>query len=563
MCSCHVASDMKSDAFDSDETVLLKLHVEDLKHFTRGSTTNFSTTDDEYQVKKLEVLVFDEGKKYLYSGLVESPLPLTGNSGAGEQGNIFVRVKACDSQRRIVLIFNYNGDDVNPVTGETYTDVMNRYIFKVNQQGAYPDLYTTFPQETGIPLYAELLLDKIVNEPINITTDVSLIRSLARVDIGLNLINSDNEATVYSAGIDGYELKSVHVYNSLDRGYVRSFDEPGTGSYVPNIPYNNDNTNYFFSDNWLVYDQPSIAEKSERIRHIYLPEQLCNERSAGIITGEPLPRNLRCCLVVGISNGTNTYYYRLDFADPSQPDKKILNIYRGHRYVFNIKSINLDEVTGRYVSPSDAFNGVPMNYLDNASVTLSVQGPSTTLDIPWSNSGFSTPLYPHEDMQNATEKHVGWVITKEGSLYPTTAQASQAGETPVAMLAYVGTTGVGSYTALAISLKEVANVDFANLATATTSLPTVPDGTSNWLIPTKALWELLVGNDGSKIDSFHSMMIKCGAEEGCMNSSTKGYWSESLDTDNAYMLIFNESSKFWNIENKANIHNMRGVFAFN
>ena len=59
------------------------------------------------------------------------------------------------------------------------------------------------------------------------------------------------------------------------------------------------------------------------------------------------------------------------------------------------------------------------------------------------------------------------------------------------------------------------------------------------------------------------MMIKCGAEEGCMNSSTKGYWSESLDTDNAYMLIFNGPSKFWNIENKTNIHNMRGVFAFN
>ena len=142
--------------------------------------------------------------------------------------------------------------------------------------------------------------------------------------------------------------------------------------------------------------------------------------------------------------------------------------------------------------------------------------------------GFRVALMPLR--QAIMPCHIGWVLTSEGNLYQTAAQATADGETPVAMIAYVatGTEGNGptktdaseQYTApythgLAIALTNcdtngnavdnaAANLittpgtNAANLHTYVSKYkPTAPKGTSGWIVPTVYQWMRMLNGCGS------------------------------------------------------------------
>lgn len=156
-----------------------------------------------------------------------------------------------------------------------------------------------------------------------------------------------------------------------------------------------------------------------------------------------------------------------------------------------------------------------------------------------------------------TTKHVGWLLTSEGYVYPHVKEAEAAGHHPVAMIAYVGTpgsvdtsTGAGHYRGLAIALTNASDreqwddtgsraclsqsytftqywnaststfgkkdgigntktltSDSHNHASATAAKEyseTAPPGTSGWFLPSGGQWLMFFAGAGLPMSSWTS-----------------------------------------------------------
>ena len=198
-------------------------------------------------------------------------------------------------------------------------------------------------------------------------------------------------------------------------------------------------------------------------------------------------------------------------------------------------------------------------------------------------------------LTNATSFDVGKVIGADGKIYTNVTAAEAAGTTAVALLAYVGrNTGEGIYTnGLAIALndwgKKKYRISSANLrggSSNTDNFPIdgglkysiafdnnsypafwtaqfmcpvpVPDGCSDWFLPTGHQWKRMIAAFGGYAnfrDAFSGV--------GGSNLTADKYWtSTQRGLQDAWCVNFSGTSNLWQTETVGNEIFVRPVFAF-
>ena len=348
-----------------DGTITLVLQAPAMES---GNAMRQMSADQESAVTadKLYVLVFktkgangapldEPNEEYAYTAKVASVTPMAEKY----QYEAKIRLHADDASTpyRLVLITNCDFDPTALSPGMTKTQVFASPSLKKEFTDKWPT-----DANARIPMWGE-------SDPQRITENVTfgdckdgssknrihLVRSLARVDVGLNFGTEFTSETATPNGQTPFKLQSVRVYRMANHFMI-----PGTQSNTfrmdnnakKPIPVLPDGVQMAADAKPLVFDQVSDPEKAT-VREIYIPERLKGTN-----------RTDRPCLVIGGVYGseTKTTYYRLDFikkpTTASPQDKaEALDILRNHRYRFNIT-----KVTGPGSdTPEDALITEPVN----------------------------------------------------------------------------------------------------------------------------------------------------------------------------------------------------------
>ena len=129
-------------------------------------------------------------------------------------------------------------------------------------------------------------------------------------------------------------------------------------------------------------------------------------------------------------------------------------------------------------------------------------------------------------LANVTSTDVGKVITSAGNIFDKVSDATAAGETAIAMIAYVGSnTGNSTYNhGLAIALKDAGTNNWNSAgSTATSYSVAVPStGTSGWFHGSKDQWTTIMGGTSGYNGTLNPKMTACGG-----TALSGNYWSSS------------------------------------
>lgn len=350
---------------DGEITLILRAPAMDVDNNMRQMSAH-----QESAVKSLKILVFktkdagatlsDQEEKYAYEAKISSITPQDG----GKYYKVVARLKGDDNTTpyRLVLIANHSFDADALAEGMSKAEVFAASGLKE----AFTEKWDTNDAAATIPMWGESDA-KVITEGVTFSdcfdqtgegkTKIHLIRSLARVDVGISF-NGDvaSEETTPTTDVP-LALESVRVYR-----YATSFLVPGT------------QTDTYFSDNGVRKPKPvlpdgvAMADDTKclsytaindrtSVRDIYIPERLKGSDKSD-----------RPCLVIGgkYNGAAKATYYRLDFIKkptPASPkdQAEALDILRNHRYRFNITKVS----GPGYDTPEEALSGEPVNiYFD-------------------------------------------------------------------------------------------------------------------------------------------------------------------------------------------------------
>ena len=350
---------------DGEITLILRAPAMDVDNNMRQMSAH-----QESAVKNLKILVFktkdagatlsDQQEKYAYEAKISSVTPQDG----GKYYKVVARLKGDDNTTpyRLVLIANHSFDADALAEGMSKAEVFAASGLKK----AFTEKWDTNDAAATIPMWGESDA-KVITEGVTFSdcfdqtgegkTKIHLIRSLARVDVGISFSgDAASEETTPTTDVP-LTLESVRVYR-----YATSFLVPGT------------QTNTYYSDNGVRKPKPvlpdgvAMADDSKclsftaindrtSVRDIYIPERLKGSDKSD-----------RPCLVIGgkYNGAAKATYYRLDFIKtPKEGHPKdtaeALDILRNHRYRFNITKVS----GPGYDTPEEALSGEPVNiYFD-------------------------------------------------------------------------------------------------------------------------------------------------------------------------------------------------------
>ena len=346
-----------------DGTITLVLQAPAMES---GNAMRQMSADQESAVSadKLCVLVFktkgangatldEPEEQYAYTAKVASVTRLADKN----QYEAKIRLQADDATTpyRLVLITNCDFDPATLSAGMTKTQVFASPSLKKAFTAKWPT-----DANARIPMWGESNTQHITEnvtfgdcKDASSTNRIHLVRSLARVDVGLNFGTEFTSETATPNGQTPFKLQSVRVYRMAN-----SFMIPGTqsntfhmdGTTKKPLTVLPDGVQMAADADPLLFDQVSDPEKAT-VREIYIPERLKGTN-----------RNDRPCLVIGGLYDGKLTYYRLDFIKkptPTSPKDQVepLDILRNHRYRFNIT-----KVTGPGSdTPGDALLTEPVN----------------------------------------------------------------------------------------------------------------------------------------------------------------------------------------------------------
>ncbi len=359
-CSDH--ADVENNINVESNKVVLQLNLS--AQVTTTSTRSISEKIDVIDPEKFKVLVFevlDNGtEEYRYTARI---LKHIGTSKYTIEANASVRKE----KYRFVVLANVAEQSIRE--GLLKEDVLNKFTFDLVGKWS-----TTKGEAKLVPMWGETAEPFIVDRDRYV--NVLLHMALARVDIGLNYLNSNsNNESEEVKGLSNFKLTSIRVYRTKNKGYVASLEDKldsDRNIVKANIPsdaiYNLEDgsftSNLVEADKMpLLYalntvDNPKGVDSS--IGEIYIPESY-------VLPKHPLMNEVPCIVIGGYYGEKNITsdspletFYRLDFANykPSTPlIDSYKTILRNHRYRFNIKSINHPG----FPDEEQALNSIPTN----------------------------------------------------------------------------------------------------------------------------------------------------------------------------------------------------------
>ncbi|MDR1883676.1 MAG: hypothetical protein LBR26_12970 [Prevotella sp.] len=269
--------------------------------------STYALTDaNEMNVSTVDVLVFGHSdQKLICKAAVTEPAKITGSNVK----TFDVDLGATDGLTGVdvVVIANAN-TEVSAAGYAVGTTLLSnvKTALTFSSSGKWPvDGTKSFPmwgEKTGVDLST------------NTIGSINLIRSMARIDVGVNFNGETAQALSPT-----FVLKEISLYNSLDKGLIAS------GIASPSIPSSTANGVITYTYN----DANGFSNNLSCTKTIYMAEQLAEHAS-----GDPLLRPF--LIVKGNYNGESDSYYRIDFVDSGGAPQPVL---RNHRYKFNITTV--------------------------------------------------------------------------------------------------------------------------------------------------------------------------------------------------------------------------------
>lgn len=323
-------------------TLILKAPAMDVDASLRQMSTS-----QESAVEKLQILVF-KTKDNTGSSLSEAEetfayvAPISTIRRVNTSDNFYevrarLRVDDNTNPYRLVLIANHDFDTSVLSEGMTKAELFASDAM----MKAFSSAWATTAGAT-LPMWGESnkqIIAKGVKfgDCFNTSSQdkIHLIRSLARVDVGLNFSGDVTSETPNPTADTPFKLKSVRVYR-----YATKFSVPGSqqntfrmqGATREPLPVLPTPANLAQDTKPLLFQTSS---ESSSVREIYIPERTKSEAL-----------DTRACIVVGgLFNGsTKETFYRLDFikapkVSSPRDTAEALDILRNHRYRFNIKKV--------------------------------------------------------------------------------------------------------------------------------------------------------------------------------------------------------------------------------
>ena len=172
------------------------------------------------------------------------------------------------------------------------------------------------------------------------------------------------------------------------------------------------------------------------------------------------------------------------------------------------------------------------------------------------------PTYPNA-LSAVTADYVGSVVTTDGNVYATVSDATTAGKTAVAMIAYVsGSNG------LAIALADEGNLNWATAKSTCEGKAAI--GGNSWKLPSQEEWKNMFkangGNEGS-CTGLNNAFATAGFDSSKLLDDGDNYWWTSTPTEfedgSAYFLGPFAGVAYWNWASvEANDIHVRAVLAF-
>lgn len=382
--------------------------------------TRSLTADDETCIRELDVLVFRvDGAQEKYVTRTHA----TDFSGTGNAQTFKVSLprSASGVKHRLVLLANLRGEiDLAHQTTpfdeqDTKEDLLSRITFETSSEWeAALSGSTAF---RPLPMWGESASTVEVNSPASAASfgPVKLLRSVARVDVGVNigLVNGDYVAQ----GIgDLFKISDIRIHNTNGRGYAApdaaNLDNYGSAGYYSCVE---GATAFQGEMNVSEFTYTFSPAADGLIRGIYLAEN-------GL---PPSPDEATFFVLGGYYNGaSNKTWYRLDlFEKSSQADLTHYELMRNYRYVINITKVNGEG----YPSADLAAANQPANL--EYEFTYEADDVS---DIVYNNQymlGVSTNLFelgrkaPSNKLVIAADHPDGWSLSVTDSPTPGTGNA--------------------------------------------------------------------------------------------------------------------------------------------
>lgn len=317
---------------DTEEiTITLSVSVpQSSEPVTRGALSE----EEESAISTLDVLVFektDQGEILSYhvrgKEVEDSPLD-----------NFFtikVALSKSSEQYRFVLLANLmNEVKYSGITKNMQKkDVLARIVF---------DQYMrSFGSSKALPMWGESGLYEVTEElAATGIQSVKMIRSVARVDVGVNFDEND----VPQGLGDQLYIRRAIVYDAPDRGMAAPLAEnfhPATNiTLAPTMP-----SSFTLVEYEYILDVPDFGFA----REIYVPEASKQASKTPVLLIEAYYTAPGAAL-----NTTDLTWYRIDLVNPTDGNTK-LDILRNHLYRINITSVTKAGAT----TPDDALAGDP------------------------------------------------------------------------------------------------------------------------------------------------------------------------------------------------------------
>lgn len=318
--ACTYEPDTVNAPRTDETTVRISVH-------TPGNTLPRASRSQssENVIHNIKVVVLEyEGDKFVYRYMADGER-ITPVQGSSNKTTFSARLTGTTKQLKLLLLANYDGALDNTIAYGTPEGTLRSNL---------TENYSS-DMSNGIPMYGEITLNGLSAEGNNNSISVTMLRSVARVDV-LNEINEQFSKP--------FVLNSVRVYRANDKirfipdaSALSGADEPSvTKASIPSAAAPMESP--------LVF--PLTNPDDTEITMKYIPES-----SALGETDDPVATPT-CLVVGGYYDGLGTLsYYRVDF-DSKAVGHPLGQILRNHKYIFSIKQVN----GSGYSTPEDALN---------------------------------------------------------------------------------------------------------------------------------------------------------------------------------------------------------------
>lgn len=328
-----------------EESSQVVLCIKTPSGFSSGAASRSLTGEDEHKIENIWVLAFNsqnelseirkgENLKDIDATTRSFTATLQRSKNATDTYNLMVLANA----ERIIT--NQIGTDLDNIPDKSYTAItalLNETIMgKMYASGG------------TIPMWGESGTLEI-KLGVNNNISLSMLRSVARIDIGVGLPQQEIDGTYKWTGKDindnkiPFDLKEVYVIKANNH-YAVAPDKANVTDGKATAPTIPGSTAQFTIDqsvaNFKYADAEIIASTADfgsyTTQSIYVPEADVKVRE-GAKSGDENHEN-RMAIVVGgdYNNSGRTTYYRLDLAKGGD----ILNALRNHLYQFNISKVS-------------------------------------------------------------------------------------------------------------------------------------------------------------------------------------------------------------------------------